>query len=107
MVLSHLVLFDSCKYHDKFPLTIDDIDTLSIFHNYHDSLASLSKIKSNNPEVNEQPTLNNDNLRIPTVRWTICTGVFEVKQNASRKFFELNKESIAYLIIRENKHYIT
>ena len=107
LVLPFLVLVNCCIF-NEFPLTINDIDTLSVYKNYQDSLTqnAITNVESN-IDSNFSTPVKHDTLKVEKEKWTICTGVFRLKQNAKRNFFLLNKKTGAYLIVRGKFHFIT
>lgn len=115
-VLSVLVLLNSCIFSGNFPLTINDIDTLSIYRRYHDSIkTSKQPISEENINTAEMPPIQ-DSLAmdsssiesiIPSENWTICTGSFRVKQNAEQKFREMQNNIKPYMIIRDSLYFVT
>ena len=107
LILPLLVLVNSCTFYE-FPLTINDIDTLSVYKNYQDS---LRRNTFNNAEKIIETSLSSSQIQntatVLKERWTICTGVFRLKQNAKRNFYKLNTKTGAFLIIRGKFHFIT
>lgn len=107
-VLLLLLLVSSCIFSEKFPLTIEDIDTLSIYKKYQDSLTLLSSVQKTDTSENVLNTpLMNDSFKITQTRWTICTGVFKDQQNAHRQFWKISKRTTAFIMKRNNLHFVT
>ncbi len=96
LILPLLVLVNSCTFYE-FPLTINDIDTLSVYKNYQDS---LRRNTFNNAEKIIETSLSSSQIQntatVLKERWTICTGVFRLKQNAKRNFYKLNTKTGAF-----------
>jgi hypothetical protein len=113
--LLFLILLNSCSFSGKFPLTVDDIDTLSIYKRHSDSLNVQKIDKLSDSIINSREELKKefrDSISLPKPistenKWTICTGTFRVKLNAERKFRELKKQYKPFFIYRNNLYYIT
>jgi hypothetical protein len=115
----YLALFCSCSFTDTFPLTIKDIDTLTIFKNHQDSLSKLVREAAADSLKNDTVIMVAENPApdsliaektasiIPKESWTICTGVFKEKKNARRMFQKMNKKNHAYVIIRDSMMIVT
>lgn len=119
IVLTYLALFGSCSFTDNFPLTIKDIDTLTIFKKHQDSLSMLvsetaaDSLKTDSVILVAENTARDSGFAekkpvlIPEESWTICTGVFKEKQNARRMFQKMSKKNHTYVIIRDSMMIIT
>jgi hypothetical protein len=99
------VVFSSCASKDKFPVTVNDIDTLSVYHQYANRLQKATVPATEDTVIRTGQSKSND---IQTSgKWTLCTGVFRIKENAIKKFREVNHVSGACVIIRDSMHYVT
>lgn len=107
------VIINACTFSTKFPLTVDDIDTLTP---YREHLASL-KTKEN-PDTAVQPpveTIVEDTAAIAETaiinntshfKWTICAGTFRKKRNAIHFFQQLSKEQNTFVVVRDSSYIV-
>lgn len=111
VLLMLLVLLNSCNFVGSFPLSIDDIDTLSVYRKYQDSLIAIAESQLVDTVELSKPIILEDSIdqqnQDNTNKWTICKGTFKLKENAKRRFEELNKTTKTYLIIKDSLIYVT
>jgi hypothetical protein len=112
VLLVFLVLLNSCDFVGNFPLSIDDIDTLSVYRKYQDSLIAIAESQLVDTIELSKPVIPNEDsiaqLSIDNVnKWTICKGTFKLKENAKRRFTELSKSTKTYVIIKDSLIYVT
>lgn len=100
-----VMLISSCTSRDKFPMTVSDIDTLSVYRHHLDSLENVAAAGTSDSIIS-RVQLQEEKRQYPGM-WTICTGVFRMKENARRKFNEVNHTSGACIILRDSMHYVT
>lgn len=107
-----LVVLNSCKIASDFPLTINDIDTLSVYKEHHRTTSSLSD--SIKPVIVADSTLTDKDSAVNTLPksetikpWTICAGVFKEKSNAQRMFEQLNHFGNIYIMLRDSSYFVT
>lgn len=108
-----LFSLNSCKIASNFPLTIDDIDTLSVFEEQH-SNSTLetgidSTIVSDSTMVRDSSALALQSGSTPNAvkLWTICAGVFNEEPNAKRMYEHLSHFGNVYLIKRDSSYFVT
>jgi hypothetical protein len=109
-----LILFNSCKLASDFPLTVDDIDTLSVYKAHQKDSVSIPETTSKLNAYSTIPVkdsietvLKKDESSITLNPWTICAGVFRKKQNAKRMIEQLNHYENTYLILRDSSYLVT
>lgn len=111
VLLMLLVLLNSCNFVGSFPLSIDDIDTLSVYRKYQDSLIAIAESQLVDTLELSKPIILEDSIdqqnQDNTNKWTICKGTFKLKENAQRRFKELSKTTKTYLIIKDSLIYVT
>lgn len=96
-------------------MTVEDIDTLTIYKRHFDSINVQKIDKSSDSTIDSTKELKKEfrdsivppKPFAPENKWTICTGTFKIKLNAERKFLELKKKYNPYFIDRHNLYYIT
>lgn len=87
-----LLLFSGCHIPDKLPMNISDIDTLSAYKHWSDSILNTrTKLQS-------KTILAPDSVKVPEVverhdstTWCIVEASFKVKENALRKQKDLTQ----------------
>lgn len=104
-ILLLLLLSGSCTMSDKFPLSINDIDTTTIYNKYQDSIDKITSAEVNSLEIDN--LVESSELTDSISTWTICTGVFKEKQNAKQKFQELSLKNSSYVIIDDSMFIVT
>lgn len=105
-------MLNSCKIASDFPLTINDIDTLSVYKEHHRSTSSLSD--SIKRTIIADSTLSGKDTSVNTLPksesikpWTICAGVFKEKSNAQRMFEQLSHFGNIYIMLRDSSYFVT
>jgi len=97
------ILLNSCNFLASFPLNIEDIDTLSVYRKYQDSITkskevvfTVDSIVSKEDSVLSLPMVS---PKKPSIAWVVVNGSFRVKDNASRKFEQMQSLNSTKLII--------
>ncbi len=112
--LCFIFLINSCKFVSDFPLTIDDVDTLTV---YKEQQFQVKKDEEMKPAVVADSTITSEDSAAITQQsgpnsitlkpWTICAGVFKEKNNAKRMFEQLNHFQNTYIILRDSAYFVT
>lgn len=106
-------LFSSCIFSGNFPLSIDDIDTTTIYNRYKDSIHSLQSKTDNDTlskVIADTVIISSPTIQEPvtiTGKWAVCIGAFSLKENATLTFQNLPKEDKSLIIIRKKLYFVT
>lgn len=103
-------VFTGCGF-DKFPVTIYDIDTLTVYQNHMDSISQI--IQEEKIHIPDSISINADTVNttgstlINEISWTLCSGTFKEKRNAQRMFQKLNQTNNAFNLQRDSFFIVT
>lgn len=107
-----LLAVSSCNFRSDIPMSINDIDTISVYKRYQDSLIQVAESQLIDTQELYTSALLEDSVVIQSFtnigKWTICKGSFKLKENAKRRYNELLKSHLKpYVLKRKDMIYIT
>lgn len=112
IAIALLLILNACSFRSDIPLSINDIDTISVYKRYQDSLIQVAESQLiDTQEFYFQP-LAEDSVVIQSHtnngKWTICKGTFKLKENARRRYNDVSKSQLkTYVLKRNDLIYIT
>jgi hypothetical protein len=109
-LISASILLSSCNFLASFPLNIEDIDTLSVYRKYQDSITKSKKTLLLD-SIHEDSLLITPPIVLPqksSIAWVLVNGSFRIKDNAFREFEEMQSlNSTKFIIVKDSLYFVS